>query len=106
MPQYLFTSVTQLQDISLIHVITGSLTLSQKTIDGEEEDAHMFTAHSGDIVGGLAVITGEPSFFTVKAKHQSRIALISKDNCYRFESFFLAIINTIFIFISLQFIKG
>lgn len=44
----------------------------------------MFTAHSGETVGGLGVITGEPSFFTIKTKHQSRLALISKDNCYRY----------------------
>lgn len=52
-------------------------------VDNQEEEAHMFTAHSGETVGGLAVITGEASFFTIKAKHQSRIAVITKDGCYR-----------------------
>lgn len=38
----------------------------------------MFSAHQGEIVGGLAVLTGEPSFYTIRAKHPSRIALLSK----------------------------
>ncbi|KAI4459957.1 hypothetical protein MML48_6g00010887 [Holotrichia oblita] len=71
-----------IKDIALIYIITGSLIVSQKTVDNQEDEVHMFTAHSGETVGGLAVITGEPSFFTIKAKHQSRIASISKDDCY------------------------
>lgn len=42
----------------------------------------MFTAYPGEIVGGLAVLTGEPSFFTIRAKHFTRIALISKNTFY------------------------
>lgn len=57
----------------------------------------MFTAHPGEIVGGLAVLTGEPSFFTIRVKHTSRIALISKSTFYRWVSF-LAFIFLIFCF--------
>ncbi|KRT79563.1 cNMP binding protein [Oryctes borbonicus] len=71
-----------IKDIALIYIISGSLIVSQKTFDNQENEVHMFTAHSGDTVGGLAVITGEPSFFTIKVKHQSRIAIITKDDCY------------------------
>ncbi|GJQ73889.1 putative phospholipase B [Trypoxylus dichotomus] len=71
-----------IKDVALIYIISGSLIVSQKTFDNQEDEVHMFTAHSGETVGGLAVITGEPSFFTIKAKHQSRIAVISKDDCY------------------------
>ena len=42
----------------------------------------MFTAHQGELVGGLAVLTGEPSFFTIRAKHTSRLALISRNTFY------------------------
>lgn len=48
-----------------------------------EDEVHMFTAYPGEIVGGLAVLTGEPSFFTIRAKHFTRIALISKNTFYR-----------------------
>lgn len=37
----------------------------------------------GEIVGGLAVLTGEPSFFTIRAKHFSRIGLLSKNSVYK-----------------------
>lgn len=42
----------------------------------------MFSAHQGEIVGGLAVLTGEPSFYTIRAKHASRIALLSKSTFF------------------------
>lgn len=42
----------------------------------------MFSAHQGEIVGGLAVLTGEPSFYTIRAKHPSRIALLSKSTFF------------------------
>lgn len=46
------------------------------------EEVHMFSAHQGEIVGGLAVLTGEPSFYTIRAKHLSRIALLSKQTFF------------------------
>lgn len=55
--------------------------VSQKVTEGEDE-VHMFTAYPDEIVGGLAVLTGEPSFFTIRAKHFTRIALISKNTFY------------------------
>uniref|UniRef100_A0A1B6E580 Neuropathy target esterase sws n=1 Tax=Clastoptera arizonana TaxID=38151 RepID=A0A1B6E580_9HEMI len=69
------------KDVALIYVMTGTLIVTQKTT-GMEEEVHMFSAHPGEIVGGLAVLTGEPSIFTVRAKHFSRIALLSKNTVY------------------------
>ncbi|XP_022900031.2 neuropathy target esterase sws isoform X1 [Onthophagus taurus] len=70
------------KDVALLYVVTGSIIAVQKQSDREDDEVLMFTAHPGEIVGGLAVIAGEPSFFAVKAKHNSKIASISKDNCY------------------------
>jgi lysophospholipid hydrolase len=67
--------------VALVYLLSGTLIVSQKTTEAHEE-VHMFTSHPGEIVGGLAVLTGEPSFFTIRAKHTSRIALISKDTFY------------------------
>ncbi|KPJ14559.1 Neuropathy target esterase sws [Papilio machaon] len=36
----------------------------------------------GEVEGGLAVLTGEPSFFSIRAKHFSRIGLLSKTTVY------------------------
>jgi lysophospholipid hydrolase len=69
------------KDVALVYVISGALIVSQKVTEGEEE-VHMFTAYHDEFVGGLAVLTGEPSFFTIRAKHFTRIALLSKNDFY------------------------
>ncbi|XP_066141369.1 neuropathy target esterase sws isoform X4 [Euwallacea fornicatus] len=69
------------KDIALVYVLSGALVVSQKAPDSQEEK-HMYTSYPGDIVGGLAVLTGEPSFFTIRAKHLTRIALMSKNTFY------------------------
>ncbi|XP_076654539.1 patatin like phospholipase domain containing sws isoform X1 [Halictus rubicundus] len=68
------------KDVALVYVVSGSLTVSQRVSEGRDigQEVHMFSAHQGEIVGGLAVLTGEPSFYTIRAKHPSRIALLSK----------------------------
>ena len=42
----------------------------------------LFTAIPGEIVGALAVLTGEPSFFTFKAKTEAKVVIISKNDFY------------------------
>ncbi|XP_017789484.1 PREDICTED: neuropathy target esterase sws isoform X3 [Habropoda laboriosa] len=68
------------KDVALVYVVSGSLIVSQRVSEGRDQgqEVHMFSAHQGEIVGGLAVLTGEPSFYTIRAKHTSRIALLSK----------------------------
>lgn len=66
----------------MIYLLSGTLVVSQKIADSGQE-VTMFVAHPGEIVGGLAVLTGEPSFFSIRAKHASRIAMLSKNTFYR-----------------------
>lgn len=70
--------------MALVYVVSGTLVISQRVSEGRNigEDVHMFSAHQGEIVGGLAVLTGEPSFYTIRAKHSSRIAILSKPLFY------------------------
>ena len=42
----------------------------------------LFTAIPGEIIGALAVLTGEPSFFTIKAKTELKVVVISKNDFY------------------------
>ncbi|XP_031849503.1 patatin like phospholipase domain containing sws isoform X1 [Nomia melanderi] len=72
------------KDVALVYVVSGSLTVSQRVSEGRDvgQEVHMFSAHQGEIVGGLAVLTGEPSFYTIRAKHPSRIALLSKSTFF------------------------
>lgn len=67
-----------------MYVVSGSLVISQRVAEDRNsgEEVHMFSAHQGEIVGGLAVLTGEPSFYTIRAKHPSRIALLSKSTFF------------------------
>ncbi|XP_077298404.1 patatin like phospholipase domain containing sws isoform X3 [Arctopsyche grandis] len=77
---YLMKEESQ-KDVALVYLLSGTLIVSQKMAEGDAE-VHMFTAFPGEVVGGLAVLTGEPSFFTIRAKHFSRIGLLSKNSVY------------------------
>ncbi|XP_045509489.1 neuropathy target esterase sws isoform X1 [Colias croceus] len=69
------------KDVALVYLLSGALLVSQKVAEGEGE-VHMFTAYPGEVEGGLAVLTGEPSFFSIRAKHFSRIGLVPKSAVY------------------------
>ena len=56
--------------------------MSQRKVDSDEEKT-IFTAFPGEFVGELAVLTGEPAIFTVKARQDCRVIAISKTSFYR-----------------------
>lgn len=76
---YLAKEDSQHLDCGLVFVLSGLLTLTQKEND---RDALMFNAHPGEFVGALAVLTGEPSIFTIRAKHHTRVAAMSSSAFY------------------------
>lgn len=55
--------------------------MSQRASDSDSE-LNLLSLHPGEIAGGLAVLTGEPSSFTIKAKHTSKVALINRNSFY------------------------
>ncbi|KAG8196154.1 hypothetical protein JTE90_007885 [Oedothorax gibbosus] len=69
------------EDVALLYVIAGSLSVSQKTVDKKEESC-LFIVHSGEIMGALAVLSGEPSLFTVRTRHFTQVGILSKKNTY------------------------
>ena len=69
------------KDAALVYVLSGTLSVSQKAAN-KNEDVQMFLAHAGELVGGLAVLTGEPSFFTVRSRHTASVAMLSKTTFY------------------------
>lgn len=77
---YIMKEDTQ-KDVALIYVISGALSVSQRAAN-KDEDVLMFVAHAGELVGGLAVLTGEPSFFTVRSRHTACVAMLSKATFY------------------------
>lgn len=43
----------------------------------------MYAVGPGELAGELAVVTGEPSFFTIRVLKQASLLIISKANFYQ-----------------------
>jgi lysophospholipid hydrolase len=69
------------EENSLFYVLSGSIIVSQKSIDKCEEN-NLYVVYPGEIVGALSVITGEPSLFTLKTRHSCKVGIITKDHIY------------------------
>ncbi|XP_067376903.1 patatin-like phospholipase domain-containing protein 7 isoform X2 [Channa argus] len=69
------------QDVSVAFVISGFLHVYQRMIDSDEETL-LFVTHPGEMVGHLAVLTGEPLIFTVRAHRDCVFLSISKTHFY------------------------
>ncbi|XP_035021110.1 patatin-like phospholipase domain-containing protein 7 isoform X2 [Hippoglossus stenolepis] len=69
------------QDVSVAFVISGMLHVYQRMID-REEDTLLFITRPGEMVGHLAVLTGEPLIFTVRAHRDCTFLSISKAHFY------------------------
>ncbi|XP_026517521.1 neuropathy target esterase-like [Terrapene carolina triunguis] len=73
------------QDVSLHFVLWGCLHIYQRMID-KAEDVCLFLTQPGEMVGQLAVLTGEPLIFTVKANRDCTFLKISKSDFYELVS--------------------
>ncbi|XP_050781719.1 patatin-like phospholipase domain-containing protein 6 isoform X8 [Gopherus flavomarginatus] len=69
------------QDVSLHFVLWGCLHVYQRMID-KAEDVCLFLTQPGEMVGQLAVLTGEPLIFTIKANRDCTFLRISKSDFY------------------------
>ncbi|XP_076838553.1 patatin-like phospholipase domain-containing protein 6 isoform X5 [Brachyhypopomus gauderio] len=69
------------QDVSLHFVLSGCLHVYQRMID-KQEDVCLFTTQPGEMVGQLAVLTGEPLIFTIRAVRDCTFLKISKSDFY------------------------
>ncbi|XP_010115207.1 PREDICTED: patatin-like phospholipase domain-containing protein 7 [Chlamydotis macqueenii] len=69
------------QDVNVCFVVSGTLHVYQRKIDSEE-DTCLFITHPGELVGQLAVLTGEPLIFTIKANRDCSFLSISKSHFY------------------------
>lgn len=67
--------------MSVAFVISGLLHVYQRVID-READTLLFVTHPGEMVGHLAVLTGEPLIFTVRAQKDCTFLSISKAHFY------------------------
>ncbi|KAM6244081.1 patatin-like phospholipase domain-containing protein 7 [Porphyrio hochstetteri] len=69
------------QDVNICFVVSGMLHVYQRKIDSEE-DTCLFITHPGELVGQLAVLTGEPLIFTIKANRDCSFLSVSKSHFY------------------------
>nr|XP_054377281.1 patatin-like phospholipase domain-containing protein 7 [Pongo abelii] len=69
------------QDTSILFVVSGLLHVYQRKI-GSQEDTCLFLTRPGEMVGQLAVLTGEPLIFTIKANRDCSFLSISKAHFY------------------------
>lgn len=69
------------QDVNILFVVSGLLHVYQRKIDSEE-DTCLFVTRPGEMVGQLAVLTGEPLIFTIKANRDCSFLSISKAHFY------------------------
>ncbi|XP_057578840.1 patatin-like phospholipase domain-containing protein 7 isoform X3 [Hippopotamus amphibius kiboko] len=69
------------QDVNILFVISGLLHVYQRKIDSEE-DTFLFVTRPGEMVGQLAVLTGEPLTFTIRANRDCSFLSISKAHFY------------------------
>ncbi|XP_018800224.1 PREDICTED: neuropathy target esterase sws isoform X1 [Bactrocera latifrons] len=87
-PNVALISEGNVDDICIWIVLTGALNVYQsnvdvtRTVQKECADVFIYTVHPGEIVGGLAVLTGEASTYTIKAKHVTRLAFIRRPGVY------------------------
>lgn len=69
------------QDVNILFVVSGLLHVYQQKIDSPE-DTCLFLTHPGEMVGQLAVLTGEPLMFTIRANRDCSFLSISKAHFY------------------------
>ncbi|XP_043205686.1 neuropathy target esterase sws-like isoform X1 [Amphibalanus amphitrite] len=80
--QVIMTEGVQEEENGLALVLHGTLQVSQRRPDKPSEEVLMYLAHSGQMVGALAVLSGEASFFSVRAKSAALVAQMSQQTFY------------------------
>ncbi|KAM8720172.1 hypothetical protein ACLKA7_006249 [Drosophila subpalustris] len=77
-------------DVCVWFVMTGTLAVYQSNADAtraviqdSRNDMLIHFVHPGEIVGGLAMLTGEASAYTIKARSNTRIAFIRRAAIYQ-----------------------
>lgn len=70
------------QECSLYFLVSGLLQVLQQIVGKSSEQRTMYMAQPGELVGTLAVLTGEPSFFSMRALTDVRFVHIAKNDFY------------------------
>ncbi|GFN73554.1 LOW QUALITY PROTEIN: neuropathy target esterase sws [Plakobranchus ocellatus] len=71
------------QDTSLFFLVKGTVGVMQNVVGESSKEALMYQVEPGEIIDVLAVLTGEPSFFTLRGKTDAIVVVISKLDFYQ-----------------------
>uniref|UniRef100_A0A2C9M5X0 lysophospholipase n=1 Tax=Biomphalaria glabrata TaxID=6526 RepID=A0A2C9M5X0_BIOGL len=71
------------QDTSLFFLVKGTISVLQNVVGESGKEVLMFHAEPGEIIDVLSVLTGEPSFFTMRARTDAIMAIITKQDFYQ-----------------------
>ncbi|BFZ05565.1 hypothetical protein BsWGS_08604 [Bradybaena similaris] len=70
------------QDTSLYFLVKGTVSVLQNVVGESSKEALMFHVEPGEIIDVLAVLTGEPSFFTMRARSDAIMVVMTKLDFY------------------------
>ncbi|CAG5115533.1 unnamed protein product, partial [Candidula unifasciata] len=70
------------QDTSLYFLVKGTVSVLQNVVGDSSKEALMFHVEPGEIIDVLSVLTGEPSFFTMRARTDAIMVVITKLDFY------------------------
>ncbi|KAL8574960.1 hypothetical protein ACOMHN_064492 [Nucella lapillus] len=71
------------QDANLVFVVRGTLHCFQQSVGESTKEVKVFSVTPGEMTDMLPVLTGEPSFFTTRAKTDVILVIITKASFYR-----------------------
>lgn len=77
------------EEVGLVYIISGSMSVLQHNTNFQgatkktDAEVHSHSSYPGDVIGGLAVLTGESSLYTVRAKQFSRVAMLTRASVYK-----------------------
>lgn len=66
----------------MLHVLQRRPDSSSPSSPSDSEEVLMFTASRGDVVGSLATLSGEASFFTARTPSHAVVAFLARDEFY------------------------
>lgn len=70
------------QDANLLFVVRGTLHVLQQSVGEATKEVKLFSVTPGEMTDMLPVLTGEPSFFTTRAKTDVILVVITKPSFY------------------------
>ncbi|KRX22648.1 Neuropathy target esterase sws [Trichinella nelsoni] len=80
-------------ELQLFYVVSGMLELLLESQEEPDVLLPISIVQAGDVIGGLSVLTGEPSFFAVRTRSFCQLAIVERKSLYECVTFLNRIIS-------------